>query len=759
MTIKSELIMRENIIQSTTGMEVYENQMSWLVRSKTDIYDEIGAVMSCSEKLINQHQIQTEDFSLLIEMFQTILASSSKTLNFLQSLTQLIDNGDTGTTLVTNQNDREISLTIEEDQSVTNHIFKDNLLTNHHHSSNNSFLQSPVSLDEDSRTSNSDSFDQIYFIDTPKNVSKRRKYKKSGQQSSFEDSLKDLETEEIDLIIDANSEHRNSFHVDTKTKTTEKDEAFAKDSDSVTKETEVGDKLLSFADVCKQNVVSDLKSEDIPVQNTDQWRSEPATLETFEEENDDSVEKFEQSDYQVHRKEGNNQYMDHAEQLFETSQIENLSSFHCLEDEIPRTPCIPQFSRPICPDTIDVKLSRKLSILDKDKFLLEPISPIVNVNNEVLVQDDLIKETEMSPEKQDLSKTSLAVNSTFNTSGEQQDKCNSLEESDSNETSPTFIKTILGKGRKTPPLKLEFCQENLVFYFERCQGWGTVPKEGGNTLGMAGKHFHSEYLPMEDKENQEPALEKEHLEVDFGRGTRKSKRLSLNPSLPASSSTSSLTSSSSTTSSPQWTSSIQKPGVLRLTKVPSLSNIQEGENEPKVAEINDLPSKTQNRRGRNKMKRNSAKTFLVSVNVNESVLESDSSINISRNSSLNSSTSVKKGECGTRGMERIPSRKRKTLLKGSISELDPTEAEECRMLRDSRSVVGCSCYGGKCTSLETCSCAADGIMCHEEQEGSPCACSESFCQNPAGRYRFDRTKVNLHYVQTIMEIQGSFVIK
>ena len=56
-----------------------------------------------------------------------------------------------------------------------------------------------------------------------------------------------------------------------------------------------------------------------------------------------------------------------------------------------RTPCIPQFSRPICPDTIDVKLSRKLSILDKDKFLLEPISPIVNVNSEVLVQDDSIK--------------------------------------------------------------------------------------------------------------------------------------------------------------------------------------------------------------------------------------------------------------------------------------------------------------------------------------------------------------------------------
>ena len=60
-----------------------------------------------------------------------------------------------------------------------------------------------------------------------------------------------------------------------------------------------------------------------------------------------------------------------------------------------RTPCIPQYSRPICPDTNDVKLSRKLSILDKDKFLLEPISPIVNVNSEVLVKDDLIKVVEL----------------------------------------------------------------------------------------------------------------------------------------------------------------------------------------------------------------------------------------------------------------------------------------------------------------------------------------------------------------------------
>merc|ERR1712098_678052 len=109
----------------------------------------------------------------------------------------------------------------------------------------------------------------------------------------------------------------------------------------------------------------------------------------------------------------------------------------------------------------------------------------------------------------------------------------------------------------------------------------------------------------------------------------------------------------------------------------------------------------------------------------DSVLASDSSVNLSRNSSLNSSksSSVKKGACGTRGLERISSRQRKTLLKGSVSELDPSEAQECRRLRDSRSVVGCSCFGGKCTSIETCSCAADGIMCHEEQEGSPCACS------------------------------------
>merc|ERR1712126_373393 len=216
----------------------------------------------------------------------------------------------------------------------------------------------------------------------------------------------------------------------------------------------------------------------------------------------------------------------------------------------------------------------------------------------------------------------------------------------------------------------------------------------------------------------------------------------MNQSMPCLSSVSSVpssslnTESSSESPSSQWISTIQKPGDIKLTKVASLSQINEN---VEVENITDLSQKSQ-KRGRKTMSRNAGRSFLVSQ-INDSVLESsDTSL------TLNSSKSGKRGELGTRGLERIGSRKRKTLLKSSSAlDLDPVEAEECRKLRDSRREVGCECYGGNCLP-DTCLCAASGITCHEEQEGAPCCCSESNCKNPSGRYRFDRTAVNLHHV-------------
>ena len=100
------------------------------------------------------------------------------------------------------------------------------------------------------------------------------------------------------------------------------------------------------------------------------------------------------------------------------------------------------------------------------------------------------------------------------------------------------------------------------------------------------------------------------------------------------------------------------------------------------------------------------------TSVDDSVLESsNSSLNTS---SFNSSKNQdKKGELGTRGLERLGSRKRKQILKAAdVTPLDPAEADECRRIRDSRSNVGCQCYGGKCLP-DTCPCASAGITCQE----------------------------------------------
>lgn len=191
-------------------------------------------------------------------------------------------------------------------------------------------------------------------------------------------------------------------------------------------------------------------------------------------------------------------------------------------------------------------------------------------------------------------------------------------------------------------------------------------------------------------------------------------------------------------------SSVQKPGVLKLTKVTSLSHISE-------EEVQESSEASQSRSRNRNMKRNSGRSFLV-TSVDDSVLESsNSSLNTS---SFNSSKNQdKKGELGTRGLERLGSRKRKQILKSAdVTPLDPAEAEECRRIIDSRSNVGCQCYGGKCLP-DTCPCASAGITCQEEEEGSPCCCSENNCRNPEGRYKFDVTKVNLHYVETMMTVQ------
>eukprot|EP00092_Neocalanus_flemingeri_P096296 GFUD01122573.1.p1 GENE.GFUD01122573.1~~GFUD01122573.1.p1 ORF type:complete len:146 (-),score=23.26 GFUD01122573.1:151-540(-) len=124
---------------------------------------------------------------------------------------------------------------------------------------------------------------------------------------------------------------------------------------------------------------------------------------------------------------------------------------------------------------------------------------------------------------------------------------------------------------------------------------------------------------------------------------------------------------------------------------------------------------------------------------------------------LNATKSTRTGELGTRGLDRISSRKRKVILKTSgVENLDAREAEELKIIRENRDRVGCDCKGACNPAL--CSCAGEGIQCHQERAGSPCQCREGECGNPAGRYKFEQTAVQMHFIQTIMETQGAFSI-
>ena len=220
--------------------------------------------------------------------------------------------------------------------------------------------------------------------------------------------------------------------------------------------------------------------------------------------------------------------------------------------------------------------------------------------------------------------------------------------------------------------------EAEYFYFSRCQGWASVPRDGGNSLGMAATHFHYLNSPLAD--------------------------LSLSGD------------------------SVQE-GPKRISQSYSESNTTATE----------------------------ALGSFLTTSCEESLLESDSS--------LNTSKAVKKGELGTRGLQRISSRKRRALLKSCSIDLDPKEAEELRRIRESREAVGCDCLGGRC-GPDRCSCAAERIQCHQvrgdslrlnitndllqEHSEGPCSCSGSRCGNPEGRYRFDETKVEIHYMETLL---------
>lgn len=119
--------------------------------------------------------------------------------------------------------------------------------------------------------------------------------------------------------------------------------------------------------------------------------------------------------------------------------------------------------------------------------------------------------------------------------------------------------------------------------------------------------------------------------------------------------------------------------------------------------------------------------------------------------------SSKVGELGTRGLTPLNSRARKALLKASgVTNMDKTEGEEAKLIRESRRQCGCNCVG-ECVPGK-CSCMIGGVECQVESLGHPCKCNVKSCGNPLGRKEFDEAEVKMHYIETLMNLQNLFSI-
>jgi len=323
----------------------------------------------------------------------------------------------------------------------------------------------------------------------------------------------------------------------------------------------------------------------------------------------------------------------------------------------------------------------------------------------------------------------------------QSDSAPSRTEDDDKATKDT--EAAIGDKDKHRTTKVVFSETVDVFYFKRIQGWLSVPKEGGNTLGM--EYFHH----SKDKVKLSP----EHDNHD-------------NPETLA-------------LFEPDELESSAALNLARRNKFPRIENMCDRELGVDVEndgidhfngganydEYDDytLSTATRGKKIRTPVRSDSTPCLLEPSKLNGSRASGTAAAVAATGSLLDLRAAVvsinnnKKGECGTRGLYRISSRARKTLLKkDGIKELDTMEALETKFLRESRMEVGCSC-SGECKP-GVCECVEAGIQCQEERSGFPCSCSVG-CTNPAGIKRFDPTAVKMHLIQTMLEIQGALDIK
>ncbi|XP_026887318.2 cysteine/serine-rich nuclear protein 1b isoform X1 [Electrophorus electricus] len=99
-----------------------------------------------------------------------------------------------------------------------------------------------------------------------------------------------------------------------------------------------------------------------------------------------------------------------------------------------------------------------------------------------------------------------------------------------------------------------------------------------------------------------------------------------------------------------------------------------------------------------------------------------------------------------------PSKRRHAILKAAgVKKIDKEEKRELRELRVSREDCGCSCQGF--CEPETCGCSLAGIKCQMDHSSFPCGCTRDGCGNREGRIEFNPSRVQTHYIHTIMKLE------
>ncbi|XP_053672107.1 uncharacterized protein LOC128722468 [Anopheles nili] len=103
-------------------------------------------------------------------------------------------------------------------------------------------------------------------------------------------------------------------------------------------------------------------------------------------------------------------------------------------------------------------------------------------------------------------------------------------------------------------------------------------------------------------------------------------------------------------------------------------------------------------------------------------------------------------------LQPVTTRQRRALLKAAgVRKIDPTEKDECREIRTSREVCGCTCRGF--CDPNRCPCSLAGIKCQVDRPSFPCGCTHDGCANTAGRVEFNPGRVQTHYMHTLMRLR------